>query len=164
MGARVEMHRLTLGEFEPLDGFYLRNWGVDLKRSFPFLAVEPESHPYELFYQIWKLSYLFGRCYADWSIALEDFSAHPARTVERMLSEAGLTGACDPARLTGLIQPQAGGKWKQFADDDWFKSVEQRVEETLSDYFGPGASARSDASMQIGLGGRPGKVAARWTG
>ncbi|MGH9959422.1 MAG: hypothetical protein ACREBC_20235 [Pyrinomonadaceae bacterium] len=40
-----------------MDGFYLLTWGWDLWHYFPFLTLDDESHPYELFYQIWKLSY-----------------------------------------------------------------------------------------------------------
>jgi hypothetical protein len=54
--------------FEPYDGFYLRRWASDLKYRFPFLDERRVSHPYELFYAIWKLSYLFGRVYARTSL------------------------------------------------------------------------------------------------
>src|SRR6185295_9584612 len=49
----------TIADFAAHDHFYLRNWARDLKYHFPFLDEQHLDHPYEMFYYVWKLSYLF---------------------------------------------------------------------------------------------------------
>ena len=65
-------------DFRPSDHFYLLRWARDLKYHFPFLDEGGVRHPYELFYYIWKLSYLFGRVYCDYSLAFERLVSEPA--------------------------------------------------------------------------------------
>jgi hypothetical protein len=42
----------------------------------------------------------------------------------------------DLSRLTGCIARQKGGKWREYADDEWFRRHEAECEKTLSDFFG----------------------------
>ncbi|MGI0014112.1 MAG: sulfotransferase [Nitrososphaera sp.] len=126
---------LRLGNYQSLDGFYLLTWGLDLRHYFPFLTLDEESHPYELFYQIWKLSYLFGRAYSDMSISFEEILGSPESTIRNVLSGLSVE-SYDLAKLGGMVSPVATGTWKRLADDQWFKAIEERVDNTINDYLG----------------------------
>ena len=129
----------TLREFEEVDGFYLLSWGRDLRRYFPFLTLDERSHPYELFYQIWKLSYLFGRLYADVSVSFENIVATPEPTLRKLFSSLGVTD-CEVGKLLPLVSPVALGKWRSYAADDWFEAIEERVDQTFQDYVSVSAA------------------------
>jgi hypothetical protein len=129
-----EMSTLRLRDFEPYDGFYLRAWASDLRYFFPYLTVQGDAHPYELFYQVWKLSHLFGRTYADHSISFETLVRDPAREVSRLMSRFGFE-IDDPARLLALVAPVSEGKWRKRASADFFSSIEARVDRQFANYF-----------------------------
>jgi hypothetical protein len=126
---------LKLRDFESLDGFYLLTWGRDLCHYFPFLTLDEESHPYELFYQIWKLSYLFGRSYSDMSISFEEIVSGPESVIRNVLSALSVE-SYDLAKLSGLVSPVPTGTWKRFADHQWFEAIEEKVDNTINDYLG----------------------------
>jgi hypothetical protein len=130
-----DMKALRLSSFEPFDGYYLLSWGTDLRYTFPFLA-QGDAHPYELFYQIWKLSYWFGRAYADTSLCFEALLQHPERHLVRVMSQLGVDGY-DPGKLRKLVVPVETGKWARHADDAFFREIEARVEQTFANYFQP---------------------------
>lgn len=121
----------TLREFERFDGFYLLRWAADLKHYFPFLTLDQEAHPYELFYQLWKLSFIFGRVHADISISLEEIGAAPEQSLERLFS--ALEMDFDRRRLLALISPVTPGRWKRYANAEWFEQIEARVDTQLED-------------------------------
>ena len=123
----------TLCDFERLDGFYLLAWGRDLRRAFPFVSLESTAHPYELFYQLWKLSYLFGRHHADHSLAFEDLLSEPRRTLDAALASVEVAGY-DLETLLGLIEPVSVGRWKDYAEEAWFAAIERRVDAALDEY------------------------------
>ena len=120
-------------EFEEIDGFYLLHWGRDLHSHFPFLTLDERSHPYELFYQIWKLSYLFGRLYADVSISFEDLVADPESSLRNIFSKLAVT-EYDVSTLLPLVRPVAVGKWRSYAADEWFAAIEEGVDETFVEF------------------------------
>ena len=126
---------LKLRDFEFLDGFYLLTWGRDLRHYFPFLTLDAESHPYELFYQIWKLSYLFGRTCSDISISFEEILGSPESAMRNVLSALSVEHY-DLAKLSGLVGQVATGAWTRFADHQWFKAIEEKVDNTINDYLG----------------------------
>lgn len=134
-----DMTQLRLRDFETFDGFYLLNWGRDLSYSFPFLTQSPQAHPYELFYQLWKLSYLFGQAYCDLSVRLESLIQDPQHEITRMMSHFGFE-QYDLNRLLGLIAPIEQAKWRHYANEDFFASIEARVERTFDNYFNPDLS------------------------
>lgn len=123
----------TLREFEEVDGFYLLPWGRDLHRYFPFLTLEDRSHPYELFYQIWKLSYLFGRLYCDVSVSFEDIVRSPERTLRKIFGSLAVADY-EVKQLLPLVSPVTLGKWRSYAADEWFEAIEERVDRTFEDY------------------------------
>jgi len=123
----------TLRHFAAADGFYLLRWGEDLQRYFPFLTLEQHAHPYELFYQIWKLSYLFGRLHADVSISFESLVQSPEPTLRNVFETLAIAGL--PVNtLLPLVKPVPLGKWRSYAAAEWFEAIEQRVDLTFDDY------------------------------
>ena len=127
---------LTVGEFRPVDKFYLLPWARDLKQYFPFLTLDSSAHPYELFYQIWKLSYAFGRYHADVSVALEDIVSKPHASIASIVTALDVR-EYDLDSLVRLVEPVPSGKWRQYADDGWFAAIEARVDGMLTEYCRP---------------------------
>lgn len=125
-------------DFEPHDHFYLRNWARDLKYHFPFLAEATIEHPYQMFYFLWKLSYLHGLCYSDLSISFEELSARPTELLKRLFRTAGVVNY-DLERLAALVDPPKTDRWRAYADDDWFRQHESHCETVLADFFRPQA-------------------------
>lgn len=135
LGKRAEsMQELTLGEFRQADGFYLIRYGEDLQASFPFLTLREDSHPYELYYQLWKLSYLFGKRYADISIAFEELVSAPVETIGRMMRALKIED-WDREALPRLVSPVPTGKWAAFAPSEWYREIEVRVDEQFRSVF-----------------------------
>lgn len=131
--AEFDMRKLTLRQFELLDGFYLLSWGRDLQHYFPFLTLEPQAHPYELFYQIWRLSYLFGTQHADMSLSFEELTAEPERVLRWMLARLSFDQAHVPA-LVQLVSPMGSGRWRKQQCDDIYETIEARVDTAFNRY------------------------------
>jgi hypothetical protein len=123
----------SIDDFRDLDAFYLLVWAHDLQYRFPFLDPGTASHPYRLFYFIWKLSYLVGRRYAHYSMAFESLAANPELEISRLFKFLDLKGA-DVGRLASLVVPPAS-RWLRYASDEWFKRHEEACEEVLRDFF-----------------------------
>jgi hypothetical protein len=115
------------------DAFYLDVWCEDLANFYPFLDPTVTHHPYQRFYYLWKLSYLFGIEWADHSVSFEDLAYSPHDCIQSMLSRLGLTGNIN--ELSKVIQPPPRNKWKEFANDEWFLEHENYCESTLSLFF-----------------------------
>jgi hypothetical protein len=140
----------TVGDFEPYDGFYLLRWGRDLRHYFPFLTLDADAPAYELFYQLWKLSYLFGHLYADVSIAFEEIVGNPRASILKMFSALAVQGY-DLEALVPLVSPVPLGKWRQHADHEWFSSVEARVDATFERFASGLIRHESGARPRIAL-------------
>ncbi len=125
----------TREEFEKANPCYLLDWCEDLKHVFPFLDPATASHPYHLSYLIWKLSCLFGFHYADYSFSFEELIREPDETLRKLFAGTGL---CDwnAAALRSLITPPVLGRWRNYADDAWFRGHEDAAETILDDFFG----------------------------
>lgn len=121
---------MTIRDFPPVDGFYLLEWGRDLRRCFPFLTMDDDTHPYELFYQIWKLSYLFGKRYSDFSIPFEQISDKPQQSIRDILKILSFEDS-DDLELHQLVKPVEMDRWAAYADNDWFSAIEARVEDGI---------------------------------
>jgi hypothetical protein len=126
----LEMLTLTIAQFEGSDGFYLCRWGRDLRHYFPFLDLGAETHPYKLFYQIWRLSHLFGALHGDLSISLEEVSTNPAESIARMMSSCDMVGY-DLSTLADLVRPPANRRVVGVDVEDLFHRIEQEVETEL---------------------------------
>lgn len=121
-------------DFARHDKFYLLMWAEDLKYHFPFLAAERVSHPYQLFYYIWKLSYLFGRNYSHHSLAFEDLVRDPDGQLRELFTALDMEVDC-LARLKAIVSGPPMGKWRAYAADDWFRRHEADCEATLADWL-----------------------------
>ena len=128
--------------FRRHDGFYMLGWCADLAHHFPFLDEGRAEHPYQLFYYLWKLSYLFGRKYADHSLSMEALVAEPEAQLRALFRAVDVDPAGqDMAKLKALVARPELGKWKQYAGEDWFKKHETACEEVLADFFRAGPRA-----------------------
>jgi hypothetical protein len=124
----------SMADFGRHDHFYLRHWARDLNDHFPFLDEASIGHPYRLFYCMWKLSYLFGRCYSQHSLAYEDLVANPETSITGLLRAAGIHGVNADELRQLIVRPQQE-KWKQYAEPDWFSAHESACEAMICDYF-----------------------------
>jgi len=138
----------AMAAFEPHDHFYLLRWARDLRHRFPFLEPTAHAHPYAVFYCIWKLSYIFGVEYSDYSCCFERLVAHPHEEVPRLLHAVGIRHF-DLPRLTACIVPQVVGRWREYASDDWFAAQESRCEALLGEFF----NAADSLPVNRGYGG-----------
>jgi hypothetical protein len=125
----------TFEQFARNDNYYLRVWASDLRNHFPFLDETRLSHPYELFYFIWKLSYLFGRKYCDHSVAYEDLISNPELELQQLMAAARIK-IFDLDKLRSLLVKPGLNKWKSYADDAWFRKHEEYCEKILDDFLG----------------------------
>lgn len=125
----------TLAQFREHDQYYLLSWARELSHHYPFLDESQVDHPYELFYLIWKLSYLHGRTHAHSSLAYEDLLREPARQLSDMARTLNLTGI-DIDALIPLVEKPRPSRWRSYASIDWFQEKESRCERVLADFFG----------------------------
>ena len=123
-------------QFREYDGFYLRMWAEDLKYHFPFLDERSVGHPYALFYYLWKLSFLFGKTYADFSVCFENLIETPVATLSSVFEMLTIDVAHVSTVEKLIVKPQIG-KWKSYADNHWFSTIESRCETVLHEFWGP---------------------------
>jgi hypothetical protein len=140
--ALLDPHRFPpdgkTSDFLPHDKFYLLLWARDLQHHFPFLDERAAEHPYELFYYIWKLSYLFGRRYAHHSLAFESLVENPGGEIGKLCGAVHIElTLAELDLLRGLIVKPALGKWKDHAPDEWFRRIESRCETVLTQFLRP---------------------------
>jgi hypothetical protein len=76
----------TLEEFYAHDEYYLHRWVVDLRYTFPFLEADWVVHAYDQFYMLWKLSYVFGRAFSDYSVRYEDLVQSPLSQLRLLMN------------------------------------------------------------------------------
>ena len=127
------MQMCRLRDFESLDKFYLLSWARDLRHYFPFLTLDEDAYAYELYYQVWRLSHLFGQMYADLSVAFEDLITNPRSVIRAILNAAAMADV-DVEMLVPLITQVSPGKWREHGDAAWFTDLETRVDRILSAY------------------------------
>jgi LPS sulfotransferase NodH len=135
MGSTQAPAATAMADFAPHDHFYLRRWARDLQYHFPFLDEASIEHPYQLFYYLWKLSYLFGVKYAHYSLAYEDLVSDSGACLSHLLSRVGMAQS-HLGHLTQLIAKPSLGRWERYADADWFRHHESRCETTLASFLG----------------------------
>ena len=125
-----------MAEFAAHDHFYLRQWARDLSYHFPFLEEQYISHPYQLFYYIWKLSYLFGAGFAHISLAFEQLLEAPQTQLRTLFHALDI----EPHQLQPLLplidmDMPALGKWRSYADAAWFEEHERQCESVLAEFW-----------------------------
>lgn len=121
------------------DAFYLNIWCRDLSQHFPFLDHRITPHPYQRFYYLWKLSYLYGKRESDISISFEQLVGQPKQVLTDLFNTINIDKKyIEPA--TEVLDKPAMNKWQKYADNDWFISLEQECERNLDIFM----SARSN--------------------
>jgi hypothetical protein len=118
-----------------IDNFYLNLWCDDLSKFFPFLSKSETPHPYRRFYFLWKLSYLYGIKYADMSICFEDLMINPQVNLNKLFKSVKLDKDVSWPKVLNVIRKPQIGKWKSYAEDNWFSSHEIICESVLSNYL-----------------------------
>jgi hypothetical protein len=93
---------------------------------------------------IWKLSYLFGRQYADVSIEFERLVAQPQSELRHLFDVLELDADVDE-RLLSLVERPKLGRWREYADSTWFLKHENACERKLAEFFASGTSIHSPA-------------------
>jgi hypothetical protein len=137
----------AMPEFPTHDHFYLGTWVRDLSRRFRFLDERNVSHPYQLFYYLWKLSYLFGVEHAHYSLAFEHLVRDPERELTALMQAVNMRDF-DLARLVRCVADQRIGKWRDYADDEWFRAHESACEAVLERYFGLSTTAERRSARE----------------
>jgi len=125
----------SVADFAAFDHFYLRMWASDLKYHFPFLDERAVGHPYRMFYYLWKLSYSFGMRFGDYSIEFERLVEDPRTQLVELFQRLSIE-QYDLERLLTLVVKPSPGRWREFADDEWFKGHEAACEAVLSEFLG----------------------------
>lgn len=122
---------VSIDEFGAHDEYYLLAWARDLAYNFPFLDPRTATHPYELFYYLWRLSLTFGFAYADASFSFERLCDRPDEELPQVMRAAGID-EYPLAGLTALISRRTpDGRWREYAPDEWFAAIEARCEDVL---------------------------------
>ena len=137
-----------MADFAPNDKFYLRSWAQDLKYQFPFLDERQVQHPYELFYLIWKLSYLFGRRYAHHSLSFEDLVTSPATELPKILDVCRIAFESLGELMELFVTPRFG-RWRDYADEQWFREREARCEGILDRFLGDTPLLEDDIAGRV---------------
>lgn len=121
-------------QFAPHDKFYLRSWARDLQYHFPFLAEAHISHPYQMFYLLWKISYLWGMNFSHYSIAFENLMHNPGAVLKDLFGFLEIDHF-NMEKIQSLLAKPDIGKWQKYADDAWFKNHESACETVLEHFF-----------------------------
>ncbi|MBM89916.1 MAG: sulfotransferase family protein [Gammaproteobacteria bacterium] len=116
------------------DAFYLDVWCKDLAKQFPFLSPAVTAHPYMRFYYLWKLSYLYGIKYCDYSVPLERLTSAPIEELNTIKSILNWT-EFDIQKSVAKIESITMDKWRTYADESWFLEKEQICEAELDCFF-----------------------------
>lgn len=137
---------LTIAQFARFDELYLQHWINDLQAYFPILRDPALQHPYQLYFCLWKLSYAFGRTYADYHLTYEALLAEPESQIAQLLTELNLNPT--PAgELAKLVKPTGPGKWRDYADEPWFLEQESVCERLLADYYPASTTLSAPAAL-----------------
>jgi hypothetical protein len=117
-----------------VDHFYLNDWREDLVNTFPMLEDKYCHHPYEVFYCLWRLSFIFGSFFSDISLSLESLVLEPKSQVDNVISSLNF----DLPRIKTsheVIEKVRFDKWKSFADGAWFSKKEDDLDKIICDFF-----------------------------
>ena len=125
--------RIKAGEEPNL--FYTIAWGHDLKTIFPFLEPVGE-HPYKIHYYLWRLSYIFGKTYADYKIMYESLISDFEAVIENLFDSLKIEYDSDLIlRLETLNKGYKPERWRSYAPIEWFEEIENECERSLQAFF-----------------------------
>lgn len=125
---------LSSHDFKQYNLFYTMEWAQDLTYVFPFLDPALRKHPYYYHYLLWRLSYIYGKSFSDISIAFEDLIQNSESTLANIFNCINMNNV-NIAPLKKCVQKQQFGKWKTYADEQWFQTIELECNKILSNYF-----------------------------
>jgi len=145
-----------MSDFAEVDGFYLLTWAQDLKYRFPFLDEQSIDHPYQLHYFLWKLSYAYGRSWSDVSVGFEELTTNPERALFHLFDSCSIDESHIECLLP-LMEPPPFGKWKEYAEDVWFRRHEEHCEDVLDSFFATRKSESPSAPIDY-----HGEEVSRW--
>ena len=78
---------------------------------------------------------MYGREFSDISIAYEDLVSNTDAVVQRLLDTVGWTSS-GPVAVATSVNRDSVEKWRQLADDTWFKAHELAAERILRSHLG----------------------------
>ena len=131
--------------YPPINAFYMLDWWRDLHFSVPALRFEYLDHPYQIHYILWRMSYMFGKQHSDFSIRYESL-VNSFHDVMAECFKVLHVEEVDLDRLMKTVKPrEKGGAWHSYADDKWFKRMEQNAEELLGAFLAPPEPAGAKA-------------------
>ncbi len=110
------------------------HWARDLRHVFPFLELDNGCHPYAIHYFLWRLSYSFGKRYADFSLAYEDMITGFKETFGPLLVDLGIPDA-NLHQLSHVNQGEVRNSWRKYAPVTWFEEIETECDRVLEAYF-----------------------------
>nr|WP_297348005.1 sulfotransferase [uncultured Glaciecola sp.] len=118
------------------DKFFLLIWCRDLAPKFQFLTYQPDRYAYDLFYLLWRLSYIYGESDADYSMCFEDLVNEPRDTINDITTKFDL----QPISTAELakINRNIINKSNTIADLEWMLQREAICETQLSHFFNHG--------------------------
>ncbi len=122
-------------DFAAHDLYFMNEWVEDLSTQFPLLDWDDVEHPYEMFYRLWKLSYVWGKSYSHLSLSYEQLLTEPRGTIGRLFDQLGWDQQV-AAQIAHLVHAKGIGKWRRYADADWFAAHESRAESRLDAFLG----------------------------
>ena len=126
--------KVSVETFLSRQGFYLGAWCRDLRYRFPFLDPTHAEHAYDLFYLIWRLSYLAGHRFAHHSLAYEDLMERPGEQIDELAKAIHLEGV-ERDKLLALVSKGRSGAWREYAEGAWFQEREEHCERLLESWF-----------------------------
>jgi hypothetical protein len=126
-----------------INTFYLYDWWRDLKFELPILEIQNLSHPYQIHFLLWRISYMYGKRYCPISICFEELLMDTENLLLALFKYVG----ADPSQLSRIKKLVDGndkkGKWEYYADDEWFKRLEMQSENLLFSFFNNHRNLRS---------------------
>ena len=114
--------------------FYTLQWADDLQKIFPFLSLSENSHPYDIHYLLWRLSYSFGVTYSNVSIAYEDLVQNIDSAFDDIREKTGLAFK-QPALAVPVKEGALSERWKSYAPEQWFNEHERHCDRLLDAFF-----------------------------
>lgn len=137
-----------MADFAWHDEFYLLRWCRDLKYHFPFLDESTVDHPYQLFYFVYKLSFLFGQQHADHAVCFEHLVRNPEHQLGQLFDDLRIDDQLVEQGCSVFGEPKLG-RWTDYADDSWFRRHEEQCEAVLSDFIKPAPNPVSARDMEV---------------
>lgn len=108
--------------------FYLRDWWYDLRDKMSFLDIDLLEHPYQVHYLIWRVSYAFGKHFSDTSICYERLLENFEATIRSLFFALEIEGEVDCNLSSFPIVAKREMRWKEYADEIWYKRLEKNCE------------------------------------